>query len=471
MLQPRADIDVIVGGAGVAGTAAAVALHQIGRKVLLVEPGLHGERRLCGEVFHPPGVAGLGELGLLRTLAREPAVTINGFCVWFSAAENDCIKLPYDTVPAHRTPGLSLEHCLIRQRLLEAVSELPNVTVLRRARIVGIDQSEPSSVVVQVANGSATIAYRCQLLVAADGAPSRIGRLAGIDGTNRRISTMFGYRITTEHLARHDYGHVFLAACTPVLIYAISPTEARILLDVPHLNGRRPSSADCADLFAALPAALRHEVERAAAAQPRMSALIQATDPDRSVQGRLVLVGDAGGSCHPLTASGMTMCISDALLLRNTILEQPNDLSAALRLYQRRRRWPQVTRLALAESLREAFCAGTAELRVVRRGILCHWSGSAVGRSATLALLSTADGRPLALLRQMLAVMMSGVLAHLRNPAVTESGKTLSGYRLLTGLLTAFFRQAKRLLRRGSMTLRLQHDRSQDLPRRERPSG
>src|SRR5436190_902487 len=51
------DIDVIVGGAGVAGTAAAAAIQKLGYGVLLVEPGLNDERRLAGEVFHPPGVS------------------------------------------------------------------------------------------------------------------------------------------------------------------------------------------------------------------------------------------------------------------------------------------------------------------------------------------------------------------------------------------------------------------------------
>src|SRR5262249_24627306 len=76
-----ADIAVIGGGGGVAGMAAAAAIHQLGYQVLLVEPGLNDERRLAGEVFHPPGVAGLAELGLLPAVMSTPAVTVNGFSV------------------------------------------------------------------------------------------------------------------------------------------------------------------------------------------------------------------------------------------------------------------------------------------------------------------------------------------------------------------------------------------------------
>src|SRR5262249_58032864 len=98
---------VSVGGAGVAGTAAAAAIQRLGYTVMLAEPGLNDERRLAGEVFHPPGVAGLAELGLLPALMRAPAVTVNGFSV---STDSESIRLPYDSVSAHRMPGLCLEH-------------------------------------------------------------------------------------------------------------------------------------------------------------------------------------------------------------------------------------------------------------------------------------------------------------------------------------------------------------------------
>jgi len=158
----------------------------------------------------------------------------------------------------------------------------------------------------------------------------------------------------------------------------------------------------------------------------------------------VVLVGDAGGCCHPLTATGMSMCVSDALLLREALAERPSDISAALQLYQRRRRWPQATRLALADALREALCGTSPEMRVVRSGILAYWRDSAGGRSATLALLSTADGRPLALVREIIAVMVRGFLAHLRRPLPANHG--VGGLRVARALLANFLHQVKQVL-------------------------
>jgi 2-polyprenyl-6-methoxyphenol hydroxylase-like FAD-dependent oxidoreductase len=364
------------------------------------------------------------------------------------------VRLPYDEIDAHGTSGLGLEHGIIRQHLLDAVGALTGVTVLRGKRVTAIDESNSSAVVATVANGKTSEQFRCRLLVAADGAQSRLARLVGIGIRHRSISTMFGYRLTAEHLAEPNYGHVILGAPAPVLLYPISRNEARILFDVPHASGRLPRTEDCGGMSSVLSPCLRQEVERAIAAQSRMSVFARAVNADRLVQGRVVLVGDAAGACHPLTASGMTRCVSDALLLRDALAEQRNDVTKALQNYQRRRRWPQATRLTLADALRDAFCGASPEARILQRGIISYCYASATGRAATMALLSTADGRPLALLREVVRVAIRGFLAHLRAPLPPDDRGT-SVYRIVNGLFTAILHHVKQLLRNAAPLHRL----------------
>lgn len=439
------DIDVVIGGGGVAGAVTAMALQQIGYEVLVVEPSLNDDRRLAGELLHPPGVAGLAELGVLNSLMREPAVAVNGFCI-FSEADKESIKLPYDVVPSHRMPGLSLEHRLIRERLMQAVRGLPKVTVIGNARVVSVDQSGSSHVIVQVADSEDVTQYRCQLLVAADGASSPIRRLAGIAVHKRRIATIYGYRISSENLPECDYGFVFLGCRTPILVYPIGGDDARIMFDIPYDENRRPSPADCLELTAALPQNLRREVEHAIATQRRASAVIQEVSANCLASGRVVLIGDAAVTCHPLTATGMTMCITDALLLRDAIADWPNDLRQALHFHQHRRRWRQVTRISLAEALRDVFCCNRSEMRVVRRGILKYWSESSAGRTASMALLSTADGRLLTLIRQFILVVIHGVLADVRAPAEKAGDRPCGPLPLVRDLLIVLVRQLWQVL-------------------------
>ncbi len=439
------DIEVVIGGGGVAGAVTAMALHELGYEVLVVEPGLNDDRRLAGELLHPPGVAGLAELGFSDLLMQEPAVAVNGFRI-SSGADEEFVSLPYELVPAHRMPGLSLEHGLIRQRLMQTIRALPRITVVDKARIVSVDQSDSSHVSVQIADGDALTQYRCRLLVAADGASSPIRKYAGIGVHSRRIATIYGYRIPAETLPDRDYGYVFLGSRTPILVYPVGGNDARIMFDVPYDASRRANPADCLDLSAALPPDMRRGVEHAVATQNRMSAVIQEVSAERLANGRVVLIGDAAVTCHPLTATGMTMCITDALLLRDAIADQSGDLVRALQLQQRRRRWRQATRLSLAEALRDVFCGDTPEMRVVRRGILRYWRDSSAGRRASMALLSTADGHLLALIREFFSVIFHGFLADLRDPVEQAGGPRRAPHRLIGGLARVLFRQLRQVV-------------------------
>ena len=46
------EVDVLVAGGGIAGTAIAAALSEFGYEVLVVEPGMDGSKRLAGELIH-----------------------------------------------------------------------------------------------------------------------------------------------------------------------------------------------------------------------------------------------------------------------------------------------------------------------------------------------------------------------------------------------------------------------------------
>ena len=68
--------DVVIAGAGVAGSATAIHLARRGRKVLLVDRSAFPRRKACGEGLFPAGVRELGDLGVLDRL--EPATVLEG---------------------------------------------------------------------------------------------------------------------------------------------------------------------------------------------------------------------------------------------------------------------------------------------------------------------------------------------------------------------------------------------------------
>ncbi|TVY87800.1 Squalene monooxygenase, partial [Lachnellula willkommii] len=75
--------DVLIIGAGVVGSAAAVAFARQGRSVLLLERNLKEPDRIVGELLQPGGVAALEKLGLRGCLEGIDAIPAKGYEIYY----------------------------------------------------------------------------------------------------------------------------------------------------------------------------------------------------------------------------------------------------------------------------------------------------------------------------------------------------------------------------------------------------
>jgi 2-polyprenyl-6-methoxyphenol hydroxylase-like FAD-dependent oxidoreductase len=402
-------VDVLVAGAGVAGVAAAAALGEFGWEVLLVEPGLDSARRLAGELIHPPGTTDLAALGLLPDLEETGGMSVRGFAVVSDPARADETSrmhvLPYARLAGQRRHGFAAEHSAIRASLRRAVERLPHVTLWHGARVTALDASGRDTVRATVRRRDDEVRVSARLLVGADGATSTVRRLAGIAHQRRRVSTMLGYLLPDGELPAPGYGTVFLGGPAPALAYQVGSQAIRVMFDLPDdPDGPDARTFSPADL-GALPAALRGVARDVMSRQQALVAMNYSILPERVTAGRVVLVGDAAGCCHPLTATGLSVCTRDAMRLRGALRVTGGDLPAALARYAAEREGPQRTRLALAQRLYEIFLARTPETRLLRDGVLRYWTSSARGRATSMALLSTQEGNMAVMAREYTRVV------------------------------------------------------------------
>jgi squalene monooxygenase len=403
------DFDVVIAGGGIAGTAAAAALRGFGLRTLVVEPGIHEERRLSGELFHPAGVGRLAELGLLDCLSHPSTATIRGFSAFPRAGDPYCITLPYDIVSASKGSGLAASHDLIRERLRAALTDLDHVTLIQGARIVALVLDEPNRPQVTLLAEGRNWVVRCRLLIGADGGTSRIRELGGIGYSKQRLSTITGYEIIADRLPSPGFGHVFLGGTAPIMAYEMGGERVRVLFDQPASRRHVKVVEYCRLMAPVLPPPLRDAVLQAIETQRGTSVATHLTTVEETTRGALMLMGDASGTCHPLTASGMFSCISDAINLRVALGETDGDIGRALPLYARRRLALQRSRMALASALHDACSGESQELRALHAGLIRYWEKSERGRAAGLALLIGSDTRTLSLIREMVAVCMYGL--------------------------------------------------------------
>ena len=432
------EYDVVIAGGGVAGVAAAAALREFSFSVLVVEPGQHAERRLGGELIHPAGVSALKELKLFDETAFGGAATIEGF-VALPGLEQDWsdIRLPYADNWGPRK-AIALDHSKIRAALWAAAETMPHVTTLRSARVIKVENTR-RWVRVSIEHAGRAFTVTARLVVAADGASSAVRSLAGIKHQRRPISAITGYVISDVNLPYPGFGHVLIGASAPLLVYEIGGKRARVLFDQPVEQSAVSSEVHHRRIVSSIPyAKLRGEIEDAIAAQRGLRFISADVVVERSTLKRIVLMGDAGGSCHPLTATGMTVGVNDALRLRNTLRSCNGDIPAALALYSRLRRAPQRTRHLVASALHNACSSTGSEQMLIRDGLVHYWRRNERGRQASMAILAMSDHRVHSALREILTVMSHGIAAKWKGWSV---GGIMHGLRMISGLTGVLMRQ------------------------------
>ena len=352
--------EVIIVGAGTAGASAAVTFARQGRKVLLVERFMQEQDRIVGELLQPGGLRALERLGL-DACAKEgsDSVVVDGYAVIRAANfEDSCgassgtdeVMLYYpETDPENTselfgkgvtpaTPaggvvgrgtfprGRSFHNCRFVQRLRETALAEKNVRVVEatvsdllegeNGEVVGVRFREAAEEGAPDGGERVTREVRAPMTVIADGIWSGLRKCAN---THRpqKMSTFVGVLVThppdAAPVPHKHCGHVILAHPSPILIYQISSTETRVLVDV---AGPMPSAAD-----GGLAKFLR---EKSAPQLPALfqESFVEAVDrgdvksmPNRTMpssdvhrEGALLL-GDALNMRHPLTGGGMTVAI------------------------------------------------------------------------------------------------------------------------------------------------------------------
>jgi 2-polyprenyl-6-methoxyphenol hydroxylase-like FAD-dependent oxidoreductase len=283
------------------------------------------------------------------------------------------------------------------------------------------------------------------MVVGADGASSAIRRLAGIGHSRRDLSQVTGYLVAAEALPSSGFAHIFMTRYAPVLAYEIGGGQARVLFDRLLSSGETPAEQRGRDA-ALLSPPLRAAVDDAVATQRGLSFVSADVFVDTVGKGRLALVGDAAGSCHPLTASGISVAIGDAGRLRQALRDSGGEVVRGIQLYAHRRRASQRARRLLASALHEACGREDRAARLIRDGLIDYWELDARGRKASIALLAMSDSRVIAILREMASLLAIG-LRRAYSKTGPLGGRLIEGTRLTVALSALLLRHVPTIVK------------------------
>ncbi|MBI4956789.1 MAG: FAD-dependent oxidoreductase [Myxococcales bacterium] len=370
--------DVAIIGAGPVGCATALAFAAKGASVLILEQNPRASERLAGEWLHPPAVAALATLGL-ELEPGDAYATGRGFAV-FPDDGSRPVVLPYRV----GSYGFALEHKELVELMRQRVAASPRVDYVVHARATKI---EGQRLGYQRRHG-AEQEVTAKLVVGAAGRASLVHTALGLEAKSTTYSRMAGLLLEDVDMPFEGYGHVFLGGPGPVLAYRIDARRVRMCLDVPlSMRFGRSREAGLWDAYAPVLPPETHAAFRRALAAGAVTWAANQIRPrvDFGREG-LVLVGDAVGHFHPLTALGMTLGFGDALALAGA-----PSLRAFRRARVRATRVPEM----LAVALYEVFADTSDEVVAMRRAVYDLWRREPGERLRTMGYLAGEDRSPL----------------------------------------------------------------------------
>ncbi|CAK7339710.1 unnamed protein product [Dovyalis caffra] len=418
--------DVIIVGAGVAGAALAYTLGKDGRRVHVIERDLKEPDRIVGELLQPGGYLKLIELGLEACKAFSPnadcveeidAQRVLGYALF---KDGKSTRLSYPLEKFHDdVSGRSFHNGRFIQRMREKATTLPNVR-LEQGTVTSLleENGTIKGVQYKTKDGQELRAY-APLTVVCDGCFSNLRRSL----CNPKVdvpSCFVGLILENCQLPFQNHGHVILADPSPILFYPISSTEIRCLVDVPGQKVPSIANGEMANYLKSMvapqvPSELR-------------DAFISAIDkgnirtmPNRSMPAEphptpgALLMGDAFNMRHPLTGGGMTVALSDILVLRDLLkpLRDLNDaasLTNYLESFYTLRKPVASTINTLAGALYKVFSASPDEARKeMRQACFDYLSLGGNFSAGPVSLLSGLNPRPLSLVLHFFAVAIYGV--------------------------------------------------------------
>ncbi|MGY2064465.1 geranylgeranyl reductase family protein [Blastococcus sp. SYSU DS0619] len=335
--------DVLVVGAGPAGSAAAAWAARAGRDVVLTDAAVFPRDKTCGDGLTPRAIAELDHLGLgdwARSKARNRGLRAAGFGREWE------LPWPGGAFPDHGSavPRAELD-ARIRQAALTA-----GAVAADGARAVDVerDGDRVTGVVFEHADDSRST-VSCRRLVVADGVRSPLGRVLGREWHRDTAYGVAARGYVTSGRADDEWisSHLELRGAEGELlsgygwVFPLGAEAGEVNIGVGTLaTARRPAGVQLKSLLETYADARREEWRLDGDVRLPASALLPMGGAVSGVAGRnWALIGDAAGCVNPLNGEGIDYGLETGRTLAGLLDE--DDWTAA---------WPATLRRHYGEA-------------------------------------------------------------------------------------------------------------------------
>ncbi|PZO01918.1 MAG: ubiquinone biosynthesis hydroxylase [Hyphomicrobiales bacterium] len=373
--EPREAI--VIAGAGIAGLSLALALKQaLGAafSIVVADPALSAAPRPDNRAY---AVAAAAE-AMLRTLAIWDAVSATAQpmtqMIVSDSRSGDVVRPVFLTFDGEVEPGQAFAHMVESAALIAALTEAcREAGVILRGEGVARFESSDSGVTITLSAGERLSA---RLLVAADGARSKLREQAGIGWVGWDYGQS-GIVATIGHERPH--GGRAVEHFLPSGPFAILPLtdggrlghRSSIVWTEAAENLPALLSLDEIDMLAEIERRFGLELGEIALESPVSAHPLGFGVARRFVGERVALLGDAAHLIHPIAGQGLNLGLKDVAALAETIVDAARlgldpGTADVLEGYERARRFDTVAMGAVTDGLNRLFSNDVTPVRLAR---------------------------------------------------------------------------------------------------------
>jgi 2-octaprenylphenol hydroxylase len=373
-MEMRADLLIV--GAGMVGSALALALQHSGLEILLLDGGPLSVKPFDEQAAFEPRVSALSmasqrileRVGAWQGIEQRRVSPYSDMRVWDGSGTG---QIHFSAASVHaEVLGHIVENRVVQDGLLERLHD-SEIGLLANARLEQMRRSGDEWLLT-LADGRT---LRAPLVIAADGAHSAVRRLTGCqtrewDYLHHAIVTSVRCAEPHQATAWQRFTDDGPLAFLPLLrdgqqdwcsiVWSTTPEQAERLMKL-----------DDADFCAQLERAFEGRLGAVLQADPRLCVPLRQRHAKRYVAEGLALIGDAAHTIHPLAGQGVNLGFLDAAVLAEELLrayERGERLAdeRVLSRYERRRMPHNLALMAAMEGFERLFQADPLPLRWLR---------------------------------------------------------------------------------------------------------